>query len=65
MYGQIAAKKRRTVILLLAFVGLLWGFAYVMSKAFANPGLLFVIGVFSLLYAVASCHAICARIRIL
>lgn len=57
MYGQISANKRRTVILLLAFVGLLWGFAYVMSKAFANPGLLFVIGLFSLGYAVFSYFA--------
>ena len=57
MYEQISANKRRTVILLLAFVGLLWGFAYVMSKAFANPGLLFVIGFFSLGYAVFSYFA--------
>lgn len=57
MYDQISANKRRTVILLLAFLSLLWGFAYVMSKAFDRPGLLFLIGLFSLSYAVFSYFA--------
>lgn len=57
MYEEISANKRRTFILLIAFMGLLWAFAYVMSKAFANPGLLFVIGLFSVVYAIFSYFA--------
>ena len=57
MYQQIASNKRRTIILLLAFLVLLWGFAYVISKATGNPGLLFIIGLFSLSYAVFSYFA--------
>lgn len=54
MYEQVSSNKRRTALLLLIFVGLLWGFAYVLSKAYGNPGLLFLIGLFSLSYAVFS-----------
>jgi heat shock protein HtpX len=54
MYNQIAANKRRTAVLLIAFLALLWGFGYVMSKAYNNPGLLFIIGLFSLSYALFS-----------
>lgn len=54
MYEQISSNKRRTAVLLLVFIGLLWGFAYVLSKAYGNPGLLFIIGLFSLSYAVFS-----------
>ena len=57
MYEQISANKRRTVILLLAFMGLLWGLAYLLSKVYARPGLLFVIGLFSLSYALFSYFA--------
>ena len=57
MYEQISSNKRRTFILLLAFLGLLWGFAYIMSKAYNNPGLLFFIGLFSLSYAIFSYFA--------
>src|SRR3989338_661282 len=57
MYEQISSNKRRTVILLLVFLGLLWGFAYVMSRAYDNPGLLFFIGLFSLSYAIFSYFA--------
>jgi len=57
MYEQISSNKRRTVVLLLAFLVLLWVFAYVMSKAFASPSLLFVIGIFSLTYAIFSYFA--------
>jgi len=57
MYKQISANKRRTVVLLLAFVGLLWGFAYLISRAYDNPGLLFFIGLFSLSYALFSYFA--------
>jgi heat shock protein HtpX len=54
MYEQIAANKRRTVILLLSFVGLLWIVAFLISKASGQPGLLFIIGIFSLGYALFS-----------
>lgn len=57
MYQQISSNKRRTVLLLLSFLVLLWGFAFVMSKAFASPGLLFVIGIFSISYAIFSYFA--------
>jgi heat shock protein HtpX len=57
MYSQISANKRRTAILLTAFLVLLWVFAYVISKATGNPGLLFIIGLFSLSYAVFSYFA--------
>src|SRR3989344_8229010 len=57
MYEQISSNKRRTVILLLVFLGLLWGFAYVMSRAYDNPGMLFFIGLFSLSYAIFSYFA--------
>lgn len=51
MYDQIASNKRRTVVLLLSFVVLLFGLAYVISEATGNRGLLFFIGLFSLAYA--------------
>jgi heat shock protein HtpX len=54
MYNQISSNKRRTVILLLSFVILLWGFAYIISLATGNRGLLFFIGLFSLGYAIFS-----------
>ncbi|MBA3757524.1 M48 family metallopeptidase [Candidatus Saccharibacteria bacterium] len=54
MYNQISSNKRRTVFLLLGFVIILWGLAYVISKATGEPGLLFIIGLFSLSYALFS-----------
>src|SRR3990167_11078311 len=54
MYEQISRNKRRTVVLLLAFVVLLWGVAYVISEATGQRGLLFFIGLFSLGYALFS-----------
>lgn len=57
MYEQIASNKRRTFVLLLSFIVLIWGLAYVISKATGRPGMLFMIGVFSLLYSVFSYFA--------
>jgi heat shock protein HtpX len=54
MYEQIAANRRRTVILLLGFIGLLWIVAFLIGKATHQPGLLFVIGIFSLAYSLFS-----------
>ena len=52
MYEQISSNKRRTVLLLLSFIAILWGLAYVVSRATGRPGLLFVIGLFSLSYSI-------------
>ena len=57
MYQQIASNKRRTVVLILSFILLLWGFAYVISAATGQRGLLFFIGLFSLAYAIFSYFA--------
>lgn len=57
MYQQISSNKRRTTLLLFGFLLLLWAFAFVISKATAQPGLLFVIGIFSLSYAIFSYFA--------
>lgn len=57
MYEQISSNKRRTVVLLLVFIVLLWGVAWLISQVTGRPGLLFVIGVFSLLYALFSYFA--------
>jgi heat shock protein HtpX len=57
MYEQISSNKRRTVALLFVFILLLWGLAYVVSRATGNPGLFFVIGIFSLMYSLFSYFA--------
>jgi len=57
MYEQISDNKRRTVLLLLSFIALLWGLAYLISQATGQRGLLFIIGLFSLSYAVFSYFA--------
>jgi heat shock protein HtpX len=57
MYEQINSNKRRTILLLFSFIVLLWGLAYLISQATGRPGLLFIIGTFSLLYAVFSYFA--------
>lgn len=51
MYEQISDNKRRTAVLLLSFIVLLWGLAYLISQATGQRGLLFIIGLFSLSYA--------------
>ncbi|MBI2285565.1 M48 family metallopeptidase [Candidatus Saccharibacteria bacterium] len=57
MYEQISSNKRRTVILLLSFLVLLWAFAYVISLTTGSRGMLFFIGLFSLSYAIFSYFA--------
>lgn len=57
MYEQISTNKRRTILLLAAFLVLLWALAYIISKATGQRGLLFIIGLFSLSYAVFSYFA--------
>jgi len=57
MYEQIASNKRRTVILLLVFLALLWALGFLIGKATGKPDLLFVLGIFSLSYAAFSYFA--------
>src|SRR3972149_11517885 len=57
MYEQISSNKRRTWILLLGFLVLLWALAYLISEATGQRGLLFFIGLFSLSYAIFSYFA--------
>src|SRR6266446_4987255 len=57
MYEQISSNKRRTVILLFSFLALLWALAFLIGKASGQPDLLFVIGIFSLSYALFSYFA--------
>lgn len=54
MYEQISSNKRRTVVLLLFFLALLWALGYLIGKATGNPGLLFFFGIFSIGYAIIS-----------
>ncbi len=54
MYEQISSNKRRTWLLLLSFLVLLWALAYVISLATSQRGVLFFIGLFSLVYAAIS-----------
>jgi heat shock protein HtpX len=57
MYEQISRNKRRTVFLLFSFTVVLWGLAWVIARATGRPGLLFVIGLFSLMYSIFSYFA--------
>jgi heat shock protein HtpX len=57
MYEQISRNKRRTVFLLFTFILLLWGLAYLISQATGRPGLLFVVGIFSIMYSIFSYFA--------
>lgn len=57
MYEQISSNKRRTVFLMFFFLVLLWIIAFLIGKATGNPGLLFTIGIFSLIYAAFSYFA--------
>jgi heat shock protein HtpX len=52
MYDQIASNKRRTWFLMIFFVVLTWLLSFLIAKALGNPGLLFMIGVASILYAI-------------
>lgn len=57
MYEQISSNKRRTVFLMFFFLVILWVIAVLIGKATGQPGLLFVIGIFSLCYAAFSYFA--------
>ncbi len=57
MYEQISSNKRRTFILLLSFLVLLWALAYLISQVTGQRGMFFFIGLFSLVYALFSYFA--------
>ena len=57
MYRQIANNKRSSIILVLAFVALLSVLGYVLSHAFARPGLFIPIVIFAIGYAAISYFA--------
>jgi heat shock protein HtpX len=57
MYEQISRNKRRTVFLLFSFIVLLWGLAWLIAQSTGRPGLLFVIGLFSIMYSIFSYFA--------
>lgn len=57
MYQQISSNKRRTVFLMFFFLVLLWALAWLIGKATGQPDLLFVLGIFSIAYAIYSYFA--------
>jgi heat shock protein HtpX len=57
LYQQIASNKRRTWALLLAFFFLVLALAFLLSKVYGSPGLLFFIGLASIIYALYSYFA--------
>jgi heat shock protein HtpX len=57
MYQQITSNKRRTVILMLSFIVIIWALGYLVSRATGSPGMLFFVGVFSLVYSIFSYFA--------
>lgn len=57
MYNQISANKRKTIVLMLGFLVLLAALAYIFSETTGNPSLLFIIGIFSIGYAIVSYFA--------
>lgn len=57
MYQQISSNKRRTWVLMLSFLIILWGLAYLVAGATGQPTLLFYIGIASLGYAAISYFA--------
>jgi heat shock protein HtpX len=54
MYDQISSNKRRTVLLMVFFLVLLWALGYLIGKATGSPGLLFFFGLFSIGYSIIS-----------
>ena len=54
MYEQISANRRRTILLMLFFLVLLWLLGYLIGKATGDPGLLFFFGIFSIGYSIIS-----------
>jgi heat shock protein HtpX len=57
MYDQIASNKRRTILLMVFFLLILWGLGFAIGKATGNPGFLFFLGLFSIGYSIISYFA--------
>lgn len=57
MYEQISSNKRRTWVLMLVFLALLWALAYLIARVRGQPGILFFIGLFAIGYALISYFA--------
>lgn len=52
MYSEIASNKRKTLLLMLSFAGLVTLIGYIFSKAYGQPSLTFAIGIGGILYAI-------------
>ncbi|HSX02395.1 MAG TPA: M48 family metallopeptidase [Candidatus Saccharimonadia bacterium] len=57
MYSQIAANKRRSLLLLVGFVVFVGVLAYVLTTAFARPGFFVPVLIFAIVYAAISYFA--------
>ncbi len=57
MYEQISSNKRRTWMLMLIFLAILWSMAFLIGKATGQQSLLFLVGIISLGYAAFSYFA--------
>lgn len=57
MYTQIAANKRKTVLLILLFVGIIGGLGWVISQVQGSPALFIGILVFAVVYALVGYFA--------
>ncbi len=56
MYTQIAANKRKSILLTVLFVLLVSGLGYLYSVAFNRPGAFIFVAVFAVVYALVSYH---------
>ncbi|HUC87178.1 MAG TPA: M48 family metalloprotease [Candidatus Saccharimonadales bacterium] len=56
MYTQIAANKRKSILLTVIFVALVSALGYVYSLAFNRPGAFVFVAVFAVVYALVSYH---------
>lgn len=57
MYEQISINKRRTWFLMLFFLVILWAIAVLIGEVTGQAGFLFIVGIFSLCYALFSYFA--------
>jgi heat shock protein HtpX len=57
MYSQIAANKRKSILLVVIFVALMTALGYIYSAATGHPGVFFFVGIGALIYAVISYYA--------
>lgn len=60
MYTQIDSNKRKTIELILGFVAFIWLFGYILSRAIGQPGLVVIVGIAAVIYAVVGYYAAAA-----